>query len=741
MCFVHHYSIPLILVLGGVGQVLCISVRVQPESTGYLIPATIVICQTKEAMPLSHLNALMMLSSQLLSKGRFNEGLPSFITRGLDAEQIWQQLELRNDHKLSMPACTQDVVRIQTKRSKLKRKKRAPKMTKQEKPRDEENGDSDHSSVSDEDHENVLQAIKKRLADQPSEQSLFDNFNDSDVSEENDVDFDFEMDKELSKRLSDEDEPAEQSLNVKKRLLPEKPVRNKSVVDDKFFKLADMEQFLDSEDKKEEKRQKRVDKGEEIEDDSEDESEEEDEVDMFNENDENDDDVMGAMYGDFFDPPEDEKRPAKTEGESSKEQEEEYSDNESEEAEDSIIEEDDNAKANSDARNDDDENEEEEDDDDDDEDFDMKDEENLGDLEPADESKNNVSKKSVSFGDLFEGSDSEEYKIDDDNAGNKSSFERKQEQLRNQAREMEEQSLKEAPWELTGEATASKRPENSLLETVLDFQHTTRAAPVITDETTKTLEDYIKQRIKDKVFDNVERKEKPKEDPFEFKKRIVLDQEKSKMSLGELYEQEFLKQQQQDKEEVKADPECEKIEKDLKKLFQQLDALCNFRYTPVKAGTEVKIIVNTPAIAMEEVAPTATADAQLLAPEEVKEKIKHDFKAAEERDSTDKKRDRRLKKKEKRERKKAKEAREKVVEKMKPGLGNKYSKAKAIKQLEQISKTDNNVSLIKGGEKKLGSSTAFFNQLQEEVQTNVRAKKAVKDKKRKPVVDASKLML
>ena len=75
--------------------------------------------------------------------------------------------------------------------------------------------------------------------------------------------------------------------------------------------------------------------------------------------------------------------------------------------------------------------------------------------------------------------------------------------------------------------------------------------------------------------------------------------------------------------------------------------------------------------------------------------MKHDLKADDERDSTDKKRDRRLKKKEKREKKKAKEAREKVVEKMKPGLGNKYSKAKAIKQLEQISKTDKNVSLIK----------------------------------------------
>ena len=49
--------------------------------------------------------------------------------------------------------------------------------------------------------------------------------------------------------------------------------------------------------------------------------------------------------------------------------------------------------------------------------------------------------------------------------------------------------------------------------------------------------------------------------------------------------------------------------------------------------------------------------------------------------------------------------------------------------------------LFQGEGKKLASSTSFFNQLQEEVQTNVRAKKAAKDKKKKPVVDASKLML
>lgn len=141
--------------------------------------------------------------------------------------------------------------------------------------------------------------------------------------------------------------------------------------------------------------------------------------------------------------------------------------------------------------------------------------------------------------------------------------------------------LTDKPWQLQGESTAKSRPKESLLEEYLDFDHTTRQAPITSAKTTEELEALIKQRIKDKAFDDVERKVKPVDMQYEYKKQVVLNQEKSKLGLSEVYEQEFLKQQNgSEKSNDQANPKHEEIRKQMQNLFMKLDALSNFHYTP-----------------------------------------------------------------------------------------------------------------------------------------------------------------
>lgn len=47
---------------------------------------------------------------------------------------------------------------------------------------------------------------------------------------------------------------------------------------------------------------------------------------------------------------------------------------------------------------------------------------------------------------------------------------------------------------------------NSLLEEYVEFEHGSKPVPVITQASTRSLEDIIKRRIKDEAFDDVVRK-------------------------------------------------------------------------------------------------------------------------------------------------------------------------------------------------------------------------------------------
>ncbi|XP_053619143.1 U3 small nucleolar ribonucleoprotein protein MPP10 [Plodia interpunctella] len=434
-----------------------------------------------------------------------------------------------------------------------------------------------------------------------------------------------------------------ESEKTKKSFKNESKKVKGSIVDDKFFKLKDMEKFLLNEEKKE--------SGKKV---SEKDSDEES-IDLFDEDDEDSNDDEGGnnmMYTDFFDQLEGDEGAIEDEG------------NEYDEQVDTVEE---------------------------------------SEAEPV---KSKPDKKKVKFAGLSSDDDSDE-STEEPNKLNgktesyekKSEFEQRQQRLQQTIARLEEKSLKEAPWQLKGEVDAAKRPQNSLLEEVVDFDMTSRPPPLITEQTTLTLEDIIKQRVKDKAWDDVEKKEKPVDDQLSFRKTKIIDQSKSKLSLAQVYEAEYLKQKQALSGEVEEEKEPEshtEIRESMSKLFAKLNALCNYHYTPKAPQAEVKIVTNTPAISMEEVAPVATSDAALLAPEEVKKKQKGDLISKEERTQTDKNRERRKKKKLQR------------------------LKGKVMKVTEHR----NTKKGVESNDKSLKTSKAFFQQLNDEAGSLIKSKKA-----------------
>jgi len=110
--------------------------------------------------------------------------------------------------------------------------------------------------------------------------------------------------------------------------------------------------------------------------------------------------------------------------------------------------------------------------------------------------------------------------------------------MKKKIHELEEKSIAPKPWTLSGEITAKDRPKESLLEVALDYDNPSKLPPVITEETTQTLEEIIKKRIFEESWDDPIRKVEIK---TSFKPKIELNYEKSKKSLSEIHEDDYMK--------------------------------------------------------------------------------------------------------------------------------------------------------------------------------------------------------
>ena len=250
-------------------------------------------------------------------------------------------------------------------------------------------------------------------------------------------------------------------------------------------------------------------------------------------------------------------------------------------------------------------------------------------------------------------------------------------------------------------------------------------APEITEESTQTLEQVIIQRIKDQAFDDVQRKEDPKNLPA-YKPPAVgeLDQQKSKKGLGDIYGDDYARKSDPTKStaaEEALGKDHEEINELFKALHAQLNALTNFHYTPDAVESEIKTVTNVAAISMEDATPLGSNTATALAPEELLEKAKGGHvQSNEEKSATDRKRERRLKKK----KKKLARLEEEIKEQKVDPAGQ--SKKAAIKKLEK----DKNVTFIgKDGDATKQSSTKFFKRLAEDpLGQGAKAKRAKKAK-------------
>ncbi|XP_074862500.1 U3 small nucleolar ribonucleoprotein MPP10 [Carettochelys insculpta] len=609
--------------------------------------------------------------------------LKELVIENFDEEQIWQQIELQNNAVLDYfkKAVDRDV-----------KDKDLYLLPSQE----EDDFGADTSSDKQMEQEDSMEAESVCTEDkkEAKEKQHKSRSRKRHICSDDDSDVDFDV-----------DELEQQVQKLKKTTL--KKSRKKSIVDDKFFKLAEMEAFLEDVEKEESKK---------------DEEEEEEEIDYFedilSDDDEEEEEPererikaaktsRNLKYNDFFDPIDDSDVLAND----SESHEEERDTEEEQDADGSI--------------------------------FDGIEENSEVEVMEQNETAKEVSKK-VTFNLPVdnEKEDSTGIPVEkrSDPTGIKSSFEKRQEKMNEKIKSLEKELLGEKPWQLTGEVTGQKRPENSLLEESLLFDHAVRMAPVITEETTFQLEDIIKQRIKDQAWDDVIRKEKPKEDAFEYKKRLTLDHEKSKLSLAEIYEQEYLTLNREKKEEEE-NPEHVEIQKMMDSLFLKLDALSNFHFTPKPPVPEVKIVSNLPAIVMEEVAPVSVSDAALLAPEEIKEKSKAgDMKTDGEKTTTDKKRERRKKKLHKRMRLREKQQRQKLLEKAKSEKKTQLSKQAAAAKLKKLIK-EGKTTLLKdeGKDKALKSSQAFFSQLQDQVKMQIKESKKIQKTQKKISVQKLKL--
>ncbi|KAH6596533.1 hypothetical protein BASA61_003461 [Batrachochytrium salamandrivorans] len=504
--------------------------------------------------------------------------LPELYTNGFDLEQIWEQIKLLNEPLIPYIS------------------EMAAEFPNMESAFEEDSDVDDDQSLEDDQDGDSTSFERGSDDDEESEFASDDDQLDLDGSGQ-DIDPEDEDESELNRDSSKEDEyemEMEMPFEDNGKKPTSHPKRKRSVVDDDFFSLEDMEKFADLGEQHDIKAARRASENKNKDnDDSSDSNEDEDtmfsfDADMLNGDLMSDNEMTGdtdnandIRYEDFFG--DDEAK--STEGNVKKQRPRPSWQERS--GEQSHMHEKDRNKSD--------------------------DEEMSTTEEPS------TLFKSAHKQNLFEEDAAPIAEADDQVL---STFEKQQARLQKTIEQLETEAMQTKPWAMKGEVSTKARPKNSLLEEDLEIEHAAKPVPVITEETTVTLETLITQRIKDQVWDDVVRKTPPKDTVYDPNRRFELIDEKSSKSLAQVYEDEYLRQankQAPTEKDLLLAKKHEEVTLLFSTLCQDLDALSNWHYTPKAATLEVEVLpaATVPAIQMEEVTPAGVSDAMLAAPKEV----------------------------------------------------------------------------------------------------------------------------
>lgn len=212
--------------------------------------------------------------------------------------------------------------------------------------------------------------------------------------------------------------------------------------------------------------------------------------------------------------------------------------------------------------------------------------------------------------------DSEE--VEENGKEHLSTFEKQQRELQRQIAELEAESIAEKKWTMRGEVSGKQRQADTLLEEDLEFDRTAKPVPVITQETTESIEEIIKRRIINQEFDEIPKRIISELNNFRKSKKVDVSEEKSGKSLAELYEDEYNGgNTANDEVSESLNKAHEEISELFKDITYQLDSLYSSHFVPKPKEKLLDVRIETSTIAMEDAQPLTMAASNTLAPQEV----------------------------------------------------------------------------------------------------------------------------